>query len=472
MGIYSILDRGFLLPIGERIFKRNLTGEYRYSQSIEWISKEDLYELQCKKLRQLIVHCYNNVPYYRRVFDNLSLTPDDIKSREDLYKLPILTKEIIKKEYNSLISKDYQERQYINSSTGGSTGTPMKFLTDMNTWNRLRAAGFRMWHSAGYDVGDKMFTLAGNSLVKKISEGRRLSAKDIYDIVIMRNNKRNCTDISETALADHYRSMCNYKPKAIRGYASSLYFLAKYIDQNNLPIPNGVRVVFTTGEKLHEKYRCKIQQVFRVPVFDGYGAGDGGIGAYECPMHEGLHISEENCILEITDKNGNVLPDGDIGFVLSTDLNNYVFPFLRYKVGDMAYIKKTMCSCGRGSRLLGEVIGREGKAIYNKQGRPYSSIVIDNMMFRNLDYHSRENQKLYEKMDRFQIRQDCNGDILILIKPVDKSESIHTFDYVMDNFSTYFPDSKVELRFVDDIPTLPSGKEDYCVSEYTPNIDK
>ena len=202
MGIYSILDRGFLLPIGERIFKRNLTGEYRYSQSIEWISKEDLYELQCKKLRQLIVHCYNNVPYYRRVFDNLSLTPDDIKSREDLYKLPILTKEIIKEEYNSLISKDYQERQYINSSTGGSTGTPMKFLSDMNTWNRLRAAGFRMWHSAGYDVGDKMFTLAGNSLVKKISEGRRLSAKDIYDIVIMRNNKRNCTDISETALED------------------------------------------------------------------------------------------------------------------------------------------------------------------------------------------------------------------------------------------------------------------------------
>lgn len=472
MGIYSKIDRKILLPIGERIFKRNLTAEYKYSMSIEWLSKEELYELQCIKLHNLVVHCYNNVPYYRRVFDSLSLTPDDIKSREDLCKLPILTKEIIKKEYTSLIATDYKNRLYLNSSTGGSTGTPMKYLTDINTWNRLRAAGFRMWHSAGYDVGDKMFTLAGNSLVKKISDGRRLSAKDIYDIVIMRNNKRNCTDITDAALKEHYRSMYNYNPKAIRGYASSLYFLAKYIDQKNLPIPDGVRVVFTTGEKLHEKYRYKIQQVFKVPVFDGYGAGDGGIGAYECPMHEGLHISEENCILEIVNNEGSVMPDGDIGFVLSTDLNNYVFPFLRYKVGDMAYIKKTMCSCGRGSRLLGEVIGREGKAIYNKQGRPYSSIVIDNMMFKNLDYHSKENQELYERMDRFQVRQDCNGDILILIKPVDKSENIHTFDYVMDNFYTYFPDSKVELRFVDDIPTLPSGKEDYCVSEYSPNIDK
>lgn len=472
MGIYSILDRRFLLPIGEKLLKRNLTGEYKYSQSIEWLSKEELYELQCEKLRQLIVHCYNNVPYYRRVFDKLSLTPDDIKSREDLYKLPVLTKEIIKKEYNSLISKDYQDRLYINSSTGGSTGTPMKFLTDINTWNRLRAAGFRMWHSAGYEVGDKMFTLAGNSLVKKISEGRRFTAKDIYDVVIMRNNKRNCTDITDTALAEHYRSMYNFNPKAIRGYASSLYFLAKYIDQNNLLIPKDVCAVFTTGEKLHEKYRYKIQQVFRAPIFDGYGAGDGGIGAYECPMHEGLHISEENCILEIADKNGIVLPDGEIGYVLSTDLNNYVFPFLRYKVGDMAYIKKTMCSCGRGSRLLGEVIGREGRAIYNKQGRPYSSIVIDNMMFKDLDYHSKKNQSLYERMDRFQVRQDCNGDILILIKPVDKSESIHTFDYVRENFLAHFPDSIVDLKFVDDIPPLPSGKEDYCVSEYTPNIDK
>lgn len=282
----------------------------------------------------------------------------------------------------------------------------------------------------------------------------------------MRNNKHDCTDITSEALARYYQSLMKYKPVAIRGYASSLYFLARYIEQNNLPVC-AVKVVFTTGEKLHPKYRYKIQQVFKVSIFDGYGASDGGVSAHECSMHEGLHLSEENCVVEITDLQGNVLSNGEIGHVITTDLNNYVFPFLRYKVGDMAYIKQEYCSCGRGSRLLGEVVGREGRAIYNKQGRPYSSIVIDNMMFKNLDIHTRDCQLLYERMDRFQIRQNKKGDIFILIKPVDAKESIHTFDYVIDNFQYHFPESIVELQFVADIPPLSSGKEDYCVSEFT-----
>lgn len=201
-------------------------------------------------------------------------------------------------------------------------------------------------------------------------------------------------------------------------------------------------------------------------MFDGYGAADGGLSAHECYMHEGLHIGEEQCVIEIVGKDGNILPDGEIGHVISTDLNNYVFPFLRYQVGDLAYIKKELCSCGRKHRLLGEVIGREGRAIYNKQGRPFSSIVIDNMMFKDLDIHTEECQRLYERMDRFQIRQDKNGDLTILIKPVNPDEPLSTFDYVKDNFSAFFPDSKIDVKFVNDIPLLPSGKEDYCVSEF------
>ena len=188
-------------------------------------------------------------------------------------------------------------------------------------------------------------------------------------------------------------------------------------------------------------------------------------------MHEGLHIGEEHCVLEIVDRDGALLPEGEVGYVITTDLNNYVFPFLRYKVGDMAYIKKELCSCGRSHRLLGEVIGREGRAVFNKQGRPYSSIVMDNMMFKDLDFHTLEHQRLYERMERFQIRQDATGDLRILIKPVDPAEPLSTFDYVRDNFIAHFPGSKVELVFVEDIPPLPSGKEDYCVSEFVPKSE-
>jgi len=465
MSFYSFVDRHILMPFGDKIKNRNLHGALNEALSTQWFSEEELLKLQNKKLQQLVRHCYENVPYYQRIFNERHLTPDDIRTRKDLIKLPILTKQLIRDHYDELISKDIDQRMSLDGSTGGSTGTPMRFKEDVNTWNTLRGLNFRGWAWAGFQVGEKLFTLAGNSLVKKNTEGQKMLIKNLYDRVIMRNNKHDCTDITPEALRGHYNAMMRYKPTGIRGYASSLYFLAKYIEQNQLPVCK-VKVVFTTGEKLHPKYRYKIQHVFQAPVFDGYGAADGGLAAHECYMHEGLHIGEEQCVIEIVGKNGNILPDGEIGHVISTDLNNYVFPFLRYQVGDLAYIKKELCSCGRKHRLLGEVIGREGRAIFNKQGRPFSSIVIDNMMFKDLDIHTEECQRLYERMDRFQIRQDKNGNLRILIKPVDSSEPLSTFDYVKDNFSAFFPDSIIDVEFVDEIPLLPSGKEDYCVSEF------
>ena len=465
MSLYSLLDRKIIIPFAEKLKGRNLTGEIQFLSSTEWLSEKDLIDLQNKKLRQLIEHCYNNVPYYKRVFDDLGIKPENIQTRDDLSKLPILTKSIIKENFNDLISLDINSRKSLEGSTGGSTGTPMRFKEDVNSWNRLRALNVRGWSWAGFHIGERLFTLAGNSLVKKNTGGRKWIEKSLYDRIIMRNEKHNCTDITPDALKGYYRAMMRYKPSAIRGYASSLYFLAKYIEQNNLPAPL-VKAVFTTGEKLQPQYRLKLQQVFHSPVFDGYGASDGGVSAHECYMHEGLHIGEEHCIVEIVDNEGRVVPDGEVGHVVSTDLNNYVFPFIRYKVGDLAFIKPTLCSCGRKHRLLGEVIGREGRAIYNKQGRPFSSIVLDNMMFKDLDIHTEECQRLYERMEQFQIRQDKNGDLTILIKPVDPEEELATFSYISDNFRSYFPESKVVIKFVDSIPPLPSGKEDYCYSEY------
>jgi phenylacetate-CoA ligase len=466
MSIYSVIDRKILIPLGDRLKGRNLHGAFAEALQTEWLSEDRLRELQNEKLRRLVRHCYENVPYYRRVFTERKLRPEDIRDREDLAKLPVLTKQLIREHYQELCAEDIRLRQTLEGSTGGSTGTPMRFLEDLETWNKTRGLNLRGWTWAGFQVGEKLFTLAGNSLVDSKENRRKMRVKNLYDRLIMRNLKRDCTDITPEAMAEHYRAMMKYRPAGIRGYASSLYFLARYIEQNQLPVCP-VKVVFTTGEKLHPKYRDKIQQVFKAPVFDAYGASDGGLTAHECAMHEGLHLGEEHCVVEIVDREGRPLPDGEIGQVLSTDLNNYAFPFLRYQLGDLAYIKKERCSCGRSHRLLGEVVGREGRAIYNKQGRPYSSIVIDNMMFRNLDIHSEESQRLYEKMDRFQIRQDSNGDLRILIKPVDAGEPLSTFEYIKDNFQTYFPESRVELLFVEEIPPLPSGKEDYCVSEYT-----
>lgn len=465
MSLYAKIDRYILLPLASKLQKNKLFDEYVRLRQSDWYTEEQLTNLQNDKLNRLIRHCHANVPYYTKLFDRLGLKPEDIRCRADLEKLPILTKQIIRDNYNDMISLDITKRNPRSQASGGSTGVPLMFMTDRMTWGNKWASSFRAWGWYGFHVGEKIFTFGGNSLVKTQKEKKKVTRKDVFDKFIMNNLKCDCSDLSPESMQENYKKLMQCRPTAVRGYPAAIYNLARYMDENDLTIPN-IRLILTTGEMLLPQHRSTIQKVFHVPVYDSYGAGDGGVVSHECYMHEGLHITEEQCVVEITDSAGNVKPDGESGYVLTTDLDNYVFPFIRYQVGDMAIVKVQKCSCGRSSRLIEQVVGRTGKTLYNKAGQPFTSVIIDNMMFKDMDYHREEHEKIYLKIDQFQIRQDKNGDICILIKPKSENESLSTFNYVVNNFNRNFTGSKIELQFVSQIPKMASGKEDYCISEY------
>lgn len=462
MTLYNILDRYVFLPIGDLVYGSRVVAELKEMCHNDQLSEEELRSIQDIKLQKLVRHCYETVPYYTRMFDSLGIRPEQIRTREDLKILPVLTKQIIRENYSDFLSSTVDSKRLRHQSTGGSTGTPLKFCTDTKEWSTWKASTLRAWGWYGLNIGDKIFSLGGNSINRK---DRFFSFKGLYDRIIMRNYKYSSADVSDECMQHHYEAMMKLKPVALRGYGSALYILARYIEKKKLPLCP-IRVVLTTGEVLVSDYRRKLQEVFHAPVYDAYGAADGGILSHECPKNEGLHITEEACVIEITDKNGTPLPDGEVGQVCTTDLDNYAFPFLRYLVGDMAYIKKEKCSCGRNTRLIGEVLGRNGRLVYNKQGVPISPTMLPFMLYPNLDYHKAENKRLYYKIDKFQIRQDSSGDILILIKLMDPSEPKEQFDYILDNYRAHFVGSEVDMKFVDEIPSMPSGKEDYCVSEY------
>lgn len=463
MSLYHILDQQFFLPIGDLVYGSSVRRRLKEFRETDLLSRDEILEIQNEKIRRLIRHCYENVPYYTTLFNQLGLKPEDIKSGKDLQLLPILTKQTIRNHYEELFARNMDARRMIRCSTGGSTGTPLQFCKDANEWSGQKAATLRAWEWYGLHLGDKIFSLGGNSIVNK---KKHLSLKNLYDTIIMRNYKHSSADVTDEGMQRHYDALMRLQPVAIRGYGSSLYIFARFIERFGLPVCP-IRVVLTTGEVLVPEYRRKIEQVFGAPVYDEYGAGDGGILSHECPVREGLHIEETLCYIEITDKDGNVLPDGTPGFVTTTDLENYAFPFLRYHVGDMASLRESPCPCGRNSRRFGEVLGRAGRLIYNKQGVPISPTMLPIMLYPDLDYHKQENQVLYNKIDRFQIRQDKEGDIQILLKMKKKEdEDPGQYSYVRKNYEKHFIGSSVALSFVDEIPPLPSGKEDYCVSEY------
>ena len=343
---------------------------YKEFMETQWWPYEKLLEIQLEQFQRLIHFSYEYVPYYRHLFDSISLKPNDIKSLQDLQKLPILTKQIIKQYRDEITPKNLETLKYTHGSTGGSTGETLQYLMSIEDLMRGVALLHRGWSYGGYCLGDRMAKVAGSSLIPTAQ-----SLLQKWMILLLRNIRSYSSyGMSDETLIQYVRSLNNFKPKFLRGYVSSIYTLACFIRDRGLTIDFCPRAIFTTAEKLLEGQRRVIEEVFRTEIFDNYGLNDGGVSAYECEEHSGMHVDMERAILEVVDESGNQI-FGKPGKILATSLYNYAFPFIRYDTGDIGIMIHSKCSCGRELPLLKELVGRTTDVL-EVNGRKIGSPVL------------------------------------------------------------------------------------------------
>lgn len=314
-------------------------------------SIEELELQQNKLLKNLINFCFDHVPYYQRLFKSLHLTKTDFNSIKDLEKLPILTKDQIKNEPESFIPVNVKIN-FINGSTGGSTGAPLKYRMSQDCYCKGVALLLRGWGFAGYRPSDKLSVIAGASLVSN----KETFKKKAQDFVL--NFRHYSSYGMDSEILDRYLLHMNqWKPFYLRGYASSLYLLAKYVEGNSINLNFHLKGIFSTAEVLSISQRKLIESAFRVKVFDNYGLNDGGVSAYECDEHNGMHIDYERSILQTVDDNWKVV-EGEKGKIIATSLYNFAMPFIRYDTGDLGLIDASNCPCGNKRPLLKHIYGR------------------------------------------------------------------------------------------------------------------
>jgi len=435
-----------LFIFAHQVGDRNFYPTYKRLIQNQWKSYEELREEQGKQLKYMIDLAYKNVPYYHKLFDNLKLRPEDIKKVEDLERLPILTKEIIKQNWEDFKPVNLNKLRYYDGTTGGSTGTPFKYR--LSKFDRFFSGAllYRGWGYGGYELGDKMVFLAGTSLgigtksylVKRVHE-------------IARNIKKlSSFDMGEKEMRDYVGVVNSFKPKFIRGYASSIYFFAKWIEENNIKTHQPL-AVFTTAEKLHPDMREKIGTVFSCDVYDGYGLNDGGLGAYECSEHSGLHIDTERAVMEVVDKNGNQLESGE-GEILATSLYNFAMPFIRYDTGDLGYIVDDICGCGRGHKLLKEVVGRSVDVLVTPEGKN-----VHGWFFLYIFWEHCKGVKEY------QVVQEKIDTIVIKIVPEDDFDE-KQLDTIRGIVRARSEGWNVEFKFVDAIERTGAGKYKFIIN--------
>lgn len=438
-----------LFIIAHQVADRRFYPTYTKLLQNQWKSYNELEAEQERQLQKMISFAYTYVPYYHNLFNSLKLSPQDIKSIKDLEKLPILTKDIIKKKWDEFQPTNLSKINYYDWSTGGSTGSPFRFRLEKFDRFLSGAMLYRGWSYGGFELGDKMVFLAGSSL--GIGVMSKFKSK-IHEFA--RNIKMLSSFDMDTNDMKKYSEIINsFKPKFIYGYASSLYFFSRYLEENNVQI-HSPAAVFTTAEKLFPYMRSQIKNVFCCDVYNIYGLNDGGVTAYECEEHTGLHINTERSIMEIVDEDGNQLKKG-LGKIVATSLYNYSIPFIRYDTKDLGEITEEKCSCGREYKLLKEVIGRQQEMLMTPEGKH-----IHGEFFTHIFWE-------IDGVKEFQVIQNKIDDLTIKIVPesnFDEKQLTKIEDIIHKRSNSW----SIDFKFVDSIERTNAGKYKFVINKIAP----
>jgi phenylacetate-CoA ligase len=412
----------------------------------QYYSRERMEEYQNRRLVQLVQHAYQTVPYYRDLFDRHGLTSKDIQSKDDIHKIPVLTRDAVRSNRNRLISDKYRPQDLVHGHTSGTTGSPLDFFWDINTCVYTNGVDWRQKNWAGINYGDRIAVLLGRTIVPIDSK-----RPPFWRMNYLHNQLwLSSFHLREESLHYYVEKLKSYRPAAIEGYPSTVYILARYLLSRNLTLP--VKAVLTSSETLYPVQRAAMEAAFGCKVFDFYGLAERVVFATECDQHTGRHLNFEYGLVEIVDDKNRQLPAGRSGFVVSTSLQNFGMPFIRYRTSDVTSIKFRTCTCGREMPLMEEVTTKAEDIVVTPDGRMISPSVLTHP-FKPLDTIEKS-QILQEDIDRLVIR--------IVRRPgytdSDTEKLLHAFRERIG------PDVRVDVEFVDDIPRTSSGKFRWVIS--------
>ncbi|MFH1722352.1 MAG: hypothetical protein ABH950_07100, partial [Candidatus Altiarchaeota archaeon] len=233
----------------------------------QWFSREEIEELQWQKLKKLLEHAYENVPYYRKKFKEERIRPEDIKDKDDFSKIPLLTRKDLNENLEKLKARNISKERLILDYSGGSTGEAVRFYKDRQKGEYAHAAVIRHDRWSGWDIGEKIGMLWGAP--HDIPEWDIKSW--LFNFFLFRRFKLNAFDLNESLMRDYAEKLARYKPKILVAYPHALYLFAGFIKENNV---EGIKPygIITSAETLFLHQRELIEGVFDCKVFNRYGS--------------------------------------------------------------------------------------------------------------------------------------------------------------------------------------------------------
>ncbi len=322
-----------------------------YQPEIETASREQILAWQNERLVKQVQHVWDNVPYYRAKMEEKGVTPADIKSVEDLHKLPFLTKADLRDAYPyGLLAKPLADCVRIQSTSGTTGRRVVAFYTqhDVDLWDECCA---RAIVAAGGTKEDVVQVSYGYGL---FTGGPGLNGG---------SHKVGCLTLpmSSGNTERQLQFMTDLQATILCCTPSYAQYLAESVEEAGLRNKIKLKAGIFGAEAWSEEMRQDIQNRLGIKAYDIYGLTEtSGPGvSFECSEQTGMHINEDHFIAEIIDPDtGEVLPEGEKGELVFTSITKEAFPLLSYRTRDICVLTRKPCSCGRTHVKMCKPMGR------------------------------------------------------------------------------------------------------------------
>ncbi len=397
----------------------------------EWLEPTKLRDLQNKKLRALIEHSYRNVPYYHSLLKKAGISPNDIKTVDDLSKIPISRKDDIRKATLEITAKNVDLNKCHIHSTSGTTGIPISIPWEKRTEMIQPLTHIRWLRACGNKISNRILQLKEAGFLPTNLPIQRIGIYKVKNISSLEYLQKQ---IEETR---------KFKPNVLMGFPSAIRLLAEETRERGINdiIPS---LVFTGGEVLDGYTRKLTKYIFGAETFDHYGCNEAGDISYECRQREGYHIVSDLILVEIM-RDDDVASVGEEGEITLTNLYNYAGPVIRYNIEDVGLFLEHRCSCGRSFPLMKITGGRKSDIIKLPDGRIISTLTL-NVTLAEIS-----------GLKQYQIIQDRKD--LFLVKVLkDNRFTDRTIWEIKQRLRDILGDVEINVLVVDEIPREKSGK--------------
>jgi len=424
---------------------------YNFLQKSQWWSKEKLEEYQMQQLSKLLHHAYENMPYYRKIFDGRGLKPKDIQNFDDFRKLPCLTKNIIRENLQDLFAQNYPLSRLEYVTTGGSTGIPLGFyqervVSSAKEW----AFMITQWNRVGFKMGDKRVILRGN-VIQSTNKGKFWEYNPIDKTLIL--SSYHMTDYT---LPNYIKKINDFLPDFLHVYPSAITILARYMKENNIQPFTTVKALLCGSENIYLWQRNLLEEVFQCRVYSWYGHSEKAVLAGECEKSTNYHIFPEYGFVELIGKDGNLISrEEETGEIVATSFNNNAMPIIRYKTGDMGVYTEKKCSCGRNYPLLRRIEGRLQEIVVTKDK---GLITLTALIFA-------QHFEAFSRIKKMQLFQDKVGKITAKIVKASNYSDADENEILFKIKKASGDKLDMKIVYVDFIPSTKRGKHKFLIQK-------